>query len=190
MVRHQAAAQILGMPELLGLVQDSFECSSENRRYLAARLLRESANLATGEVADDKVRVPFHKRIFHVFYDRRGHPADQLDYLAGRKAISDYRKASGDLAGTLDLMLHYVETGTQFTLDFGDIDEPFYNSMCSMLNGIVKNIESPEGRPLYPLFRDRLIQLEKRARDRFGYGCSDYISDMVANLENRFGVAE
>jgi len=31
-------------------------------------------------------------------------------------------------------MLHYVETGTEFTNTYGDIDEPFYNSLISMLN--------------------------------------------------------
>jgi len=30
-----------------------------------------------------------------------------------------YRKATGNLAGTLDLMLTYVENGTEFTRQFG-----------------------------------------------------------------------
>jgi len=30
-------------------------------------------------------------------------------------------------------MLTYVENGTQFTREYGDIDEPFYNSLDSVL---------------------------------------------------------
>ncbi len=51
-----------------------------------------------------------------------------------RKAISDYRKAVGDPHGLAELMLFYVECGVSFTLEFGDIDEPFYNSVVRVFS--------------------------------------------------------
>jgi hypothetical protein len=36
--------------------------------------------------------------------------------------------------GTLDLMLTFVEMGTQFTAQYGDIDEPFYEGLELMLD--------------------------------------------------------
>ena len=49
-----------------------------------------------------------------------------------RKAITDYKKVATSLEGVIELMLFYVETGVAFTNAYGDIDEPFYNSMESM----------------------------------------------------------
>lgn len=54
----------------------------------------------------------------------------------GRKAISDYKKASGDEVGVLDIMVYYVEMGTKFTLEYGDIYEEFYDSLESMFKKV------------------------------------------------------
>jgi hypothetical protein len=45
----------------------------------------------------------------------------------------------------LELMLVHVETGTQFTREFGDIDEGFYDSLCTTLHEISKLLSSEEG---------------------------------------------
>jgi hypothetical protein len=57
---------------------------------------------------------------------------------AGRKAINDYKKAVNDPAGIIELMVHYLDTGNQFTLDYGDMYEEFYDSLVSMLESTAK----------------------------------------------------
>ncbi|PIE35467.1 hypothetical protein CSA56_04080 [candidate division KSB3 bacterium] len=57
-----------------------------------------------------------------------------------RKAVSDYKKVSGDPVGLADLMLFFVETGVRFTNEYGDIDEPFYISMESMYQKALQHI--------------------------------------------------
>ena len=55
--------------------------------------------------------------------------------------MSDYFKATKDKLGQLELMVYYLETGNQFTLDLGDIDEPFYSSLESKFYRILKSLE-------------------------------------------------
>ncbi|NLX23221.1 MAG: hypothetical protein GXY55_16340, partial [Phycisphaerae bacterium] len=97
--------------QLTGLIQDLFGHSPDNRDFLAARLLRDS-------IGED-VLVPYLKRIETAFYDKRGWPAKRLDMKDARSAIREYQRATSDPAGTLELMLVHVETGTQFTREFG-----------------------------------------------------------------------
>jgi hypothetical protein len=94
----------------------------------------------------------------------------------------DYRKATGNLDGTIDLMLTYVENGTEFTREFGDINESFYNSLESVLNELAQLLMS-EGKELYPKFRARVQQLAARANG-IGWGYGDALRDQVHQLEN------
>jgi len=57
-----------------------------------------------------------------------------------RKAVSDYKKVYRTEASLADLMLFYVEMGVEFTNTYGDIDEPFYDSMESMYEKAVRFI--------------------------------------------------
>lgn len=134
---------------LIGLVKDLFEYSTDNQSFLAARFLAHGDRGAALEA--------YRRRVMEPFYPKRGF--GKLNLSQARKAIRDYRKASGDLAGTIELMLTYVETGTRFTNEFGDIDEPFYNSLESALGEMAKLLKTPEGAELYPRFRKRVCAL-------------------------------
>jgi hypothetical protein len=77
---------------------------------LSARFLAEGV--------PDSILTKYHKRIVEQFLPKRGE--GKLDLRSARRTIRDYRKATSDLAGTVDLMLTYVESGTEFTNRFGD----------------------------------------------------------------------
>ena len=159
--------------QLTGLIQDLFGHSPDNRDFLAARLLRDSIG--------EQVLEPYLKRIEAAFYDKRGWPAKRLDMKDARSAIREYQRATSDPAGTLELMLVHVETGTQFTREFGDIDEGFYDSLCTTLHEIRKLLSSEEGRPLYRQVQARLTELAKQA-DGIGWGYGDYVVDIVGEI--------
>jgi hypothetical protein len=103
-----------------------------------------------------------------------------------RKVISEYKKSTRDLPGTLDLMLTYVERGHAFTNDFGDIDEPFYEALCNMLGKFADGLKDhPAAAALYrELFRDRLLKMNRTAEIGWGYG--DFVHDTVGDLEQEF----
>jgi hypothetical protein len=95
----------------------------------------------------------------------------------GRKAISDYKKATDDPIGTLDLMVYYVERGTRFTVDYGDIDAWFYESLESMFYQIVKTLQRSDEETI-DHFLPRLESIVHRAYN-IGWGYYDTISDML-----------
>ena len=64
--------------------------------------------------------------------DHRGVP-QMPNMLLAAYPVSDYRQRTGDILGTLELMSTFAETGTRFTSEFGDIDEPFYGGLERML---------------------------------------------------------
>lgn len=73
------------------------------------------------------------------FCPKKGFP--ELKYSVARKAISDFKKVSSNYLDVLDLQLTYVEYGVKCTLDYGDIDERFYNSMESMFEKTLKDAD-------------------------------------------------
>jgi hypothetical protein len=168
--------QSLEGAELLPLIQGLFKLSVENRAFLASRLL--------GASSAQTLLQPYRERVERAFYTRGGRP--QLKLSEGRKAIREYQAATDDPAGSLELMLTFVETGTQFTSEFGDIDEPFYNSLSSVLYEMDQILKSEQGAELYQGIRERVLELPQRAA-RIGWGYGDEVRGTVAEWEERFG---
>ncbi len=82
-------------------------------------------------------------------------------------------------------MMTYVENGAEFTHDYGDIDQPFYNSVELVLNELATLLlhSAPE---LYPQLNERLARVEHISGD-IGWGFHDHIADVVGQLEDELG---
>lgn len=158
-------------PALLALVKDLYDSSSSNRNFLHTRVQVEAGD----GTAVEKYR----RTIIEQFYPARGF--GKLKLAEARKAIRDYRRATGDLTGTIDLMLTYVENGTQFTREFGDMNEDYYNSLESVLREMTRLLRK-EKPALYPQFRERIQGLEVHA-DHIGWGYGEALRDHVGLLE-------
>jgi hypothetical protein len=121
------------------------------------------------------------KIVQYVYKETKGIPA-MPRFRDAKKVISEYRKATGDLRGTLDLMLTYVERGHAFTNAFGDIDEPFYVALENMLERFAVELrQSPAKYELYELFRSRLMVIRRTSDIEWGYG--DAIRETMDELE-------
>ena len=166
----------LDKPELVALLKDLFDHSIESRAFLSARFLADGV--------PDAILDKYRKRIVEQFFPKRGF--GKLDLRSARRAIRDYRNATSDLAGTVDLMLTYVESGTEFTNQFGDINEPFYNSLESVLDEMVGLLRTTEGVALYPRFQDRMNRLAMRASG-IGWGYGDHVTEQTELLEAEVG---
>jgi hypothetical protein len=117
--REQLITEIVDLFSKIGSVKDYYQ-SKLNLGYSA------------------EVSEKYKSIIKHEFFPARGFGRAQLS--VARKAVSDYKKVSTSKYGVADIMLYYVEMGVQFTNTYGDIDEPFYNSMESMYERAVKYI--------------------------------------------------
>lgn len=55
-------------------------------------------------------------------------------------------------------MIHYVECGNKFTLDYGDINEFFYDALIEMYEKAIKNVRKMPKKKQEP-FRKRLEKI-------------------------------
>ena len=162
-------------PALLNLVKDLYEVADENRDFIHARS-------KTGEDSVEAFET-YRGKIVEQFFPARGD--GKLKLGEARKAIRDYRKVTGNIPGTAELLLTYVENGTRFTHLYGDIDERFYSSVESALDELAALLRD-EARGMYPQFSDRLARVEQMA-DGIGWGFHDFVGDVVGQLEEELG---
>ncbi len=78
-------------------------------------------------------------------------------------------------------MLTYVENGTSFTLQYGDITSAFYSSLTSVY-GEMADLLYSEGRELYLRFRQRIQKLADYS-GRIGWGYGDFLSERAFELD-------
>jgi len=152
-------------PELLILIKDLYALNKDNKTFLETRYLTGSNPLE-----------PYKKRIDKALYPDVMEN-DPVSFSAGRKAISDYKKATKDTDGTIELMAHYVKTGTQFTLDYGDMYDEFYDSLISMFHSTLKLLVKAEGKT-QDEFVTELAGIVDSVRG-IGWGYYDDISDLL-----------
>lgn len=162
-------------PALLALIKDLHDASPENRDFLRARFDAENA---AGDALEK-----YRRKIVEQFFPARG--SGKLKLTEARKAIRDYRKATGNTVGTMDLLLTYVENGTEFTQQFGDINGAFYSSLESAAAEFSRLLLG-EGKNAYQQFHERIGRVESRAGN-IGWGYGDYIRDWAWTLEDELG---
>lgn len=106
---------------------------------------------------------------------------EEPNLLAAHRAINDYRRLSGDIAGVLDLQLTMVEGGTDYTLRLGDLEESYYEAIEMVMEDFVTLAkEYPDALAQTNLTR-RLDKLAQRAAD-IGWGYGDNIDQMVGEV--------
>jgi hypothetical protein len=159
------------MDYVIGVVKALFDFSKENRTFLASRLFPETDWSALLEKCRKQVREA-------VFPD----PSRQIRLGDARKAISVYRKATSDSAGTAELMLVYVESGTDCARSYGVDYESFYNSVESMLDDLLEILCDERNRRLLDRLRERVCRLEEKASD-IGWGYGDHVSERLAEAD-------
>lgn len=163
--------------ELLGLVQDLYRSNERNREFLHARFL-------VGDKGADLA--PYKKRIKAALVPGRWDGPMHLGpirYGEARRIISDYKKARGALPELLELMLYYVQCGNDITLEFGDMDERFYDSMGSMFGSIVAKLLSQADADLVAVWLPQLEREAHRVR-HFGWGYGDALQEDIAELRD------
>ncbi|MGQ0603246.1 MAG: hypothetical protein ACT4QE_16300 [Anaerolineales bacterium] len=160
---------------LISLIKDLHDLSPQNKAFLQA------ACLPVGH--DPKYLEDCRRKVIRAIYPETARFPGRPRFADAKKIITDYYKSTRDTRGTVDLRLAYVERGTQFTNDFGDIDEAFYIALENMLEQIVTELKRGLiGRELYDEFSPRLKRL-RRNTHHIGWGYGDAVEEMLAELE-------
>ena len=171
--------QELPKEELVELLKGMHDLSAQNKAWLASRTLPI--------LQDSKYLEDCRQKVIEAIYDPKRTIPHMPRFRDAKKAIAEYKKATKDLRGTLDLMLTYVERGHEFSNDFGDIDEPSYDTLLNMFERFVVELKnSTAHRELYDFFRPRLMKMRDTSDIGWGYG--DEFQWNVDELEKGLGV--
>ncbi len=138
---------------------------------------------------DEALLEAYRQRIVEAFFAQGSWGTFQMpNMLVAAHPVYDYRRETGDLRGTLDLMLCFVETGTRFTNDFGDIDEPFYEGLELMLTEFQQLLLTHADLYHKGDLAHRLTRLAAEA-GWLGWGYGDFIKEHVSQIQQHFGDA-
>ena len=100
-------------------------------------------------------------------------------------AIAEYQRATRDASGTVDLMLTFVEAGTEQAADLGYGDEAYFSALESRLDAVAKAFDTLPTN-VRANVRARLGRIQVRAQD-VGWGFSDAVDEVVHALDARAG---
>jgi hypothetical protein len=169
----QVKASLDGMDRagLLGVVRDLYEAAETNRRFLHARFVPAAAAL-------EEYRQRVRTAVFPDPFSQR--PIRLRDATA---TIAEYKRATGDLAGTVDLMLEFVEAGTEQAADFGYGEDAYFAALERKVKEVVQSLDALAERD-----RDaataRVVKLGKY-EGMIGWGYGDFLADVAAAVQDR-----
>ena len=159
----KAAVVNIDQKQLVKLLSDLYRLSKENQAFLHARF----------SVGEDPLG-PYKKTIDECMYpDIYSNKPIQIS--KAKRAISSYSKAVGDPLGEAELMTFFVECGNNFTVNFGDIDEGFYDALNRMYRQAIDKVLSLPGEQRGE-FKDRLEAI-MNSSSGIGWGYHDMLSD-------------
>jgi hypothetical protein len=151
---------------LLGLVQDLYAASKDNQAFLSARFALGDDVLKPYKATIDRWLWP------DVFKNQ------DTSVSKAKKAISDYKKAIGQMEGLAELMVFYCERAVGFSDDVGLQDEGYFDALVRMFEQALKVTHSlPED--IRPQFHGRMDAV-RRTSHNFGYGVGDDMDDLLA----------
>src|SRR5712692_1777478 len=115
---------------LLGVIRDLYEASDLNRRFLNARFAPTASGL-------EEYRRMIRAAVFPDPLSQR-----PIRFRDATKTITEYTQATGDLAGTVDLMLEFVEAGTEQAADLGYGDDAYFAALERRVKAVVQSLDA------------------------------------------------
>jgi hypothetical protein len=106
------------------------------------------------------------------YFPEKGEPKNRL--IVAKKAISDFSKLKPSPEHEAELLIFLVENGCQFTYDYGDMWEGFYDSMVKNFEIALKFMQKHN---LLEKFQPNAERCVKWASP-CGYGFADEIDDL------------
>ena len=158
---------------LLGLVHDLYDATTSNRRFLEARLLSSSTTVEEYRrlVADAVYPDPLGRR--------------HISLRDATATIAEFRRSTGDLSGTLDLMLTFIEAGTDQAADLGYGDDSYFSALERKLDAVAKSW--PDLPPDARAQAGKRLDLVRDRAQHIGWGYGDYVADIVGTLRTSNG---
>lgn len=152
---------------LLALVQDLYAASKDNQAFLHARLHLGGDVLTPYKATINRWLWP------DVFKNQ------DTSVAKAKKAIADYKKASGSAEGLAELMVFYCEQASGFSCDVGMEDAAYLSALVRMFEQALKTIATMQDEERATLWA-RLEAVRDRCKRSLGYGVGDDMDDLLA----------
>lgn len=154
----------MNQEELVKIISDLFKTNKSVEARLNLLIL--------GDEYGNELLEKYKKQLYKIFNPsnivRTGFSLDRAQMVLSDFAdICDSGRWYGDLA------LYFAECATDFTMNYGDINEKFYDSLGDAYHDAVA--VASEDEDLYKLWKDRLEYIYHEFSG-FGWGMDDYIT--------------
>jgi hypothetical protein len=163
----------LDTPALLDLIHDLYSASIDNRRFLHGRLVDPTRELG-------KYRELISEAVFPNPLGRKPIRIEEAQRL-----IRHYERATGDVTGTVDLLLTFVAVGTDQAADLGYGNDAYFNALERKLRSAV-NMVPRLGAEDFAKAREELLWIRNRAKN-IGWGFSDAVDALTASVVESSG---
>jgi hypothetical protein len=151
---------------LLGVVQDLYASSKDNQAFLHARLGLGVDLLGPYKVTIDRGLWP------DIIKNQ------STSVSTARKAIADYKKATGQPEGLAELMVFFCERAAGFSNEVGLQDEGYAGALVRMFGHALKvSVTLAVGQRDAMLGR---LDAVRRVSHNFGYGVGDEMDALLA----------
>ena len=162
--------------DLLALVGDLYQLSPKNRSFLESRFLPSEATL-------DKYKAAIRQHLCPAYFDMIN-MRPYFKIKAAKDVIAEYKKATGDAWGVLELMVYYAEVACAYAKKHGDLFNAYYSSVISVYKNALTYLQKQELSQALP-YIERLQKLPALVRS-IGWGFPDtmqkFFADSVENL--------
>lgn len=123
---------------------------------------------------DEKGKLEEYKSIIREEFYPKKRREPQTRFSICRKVVADFKKLKPSTDAQAELMVSYMEWATQFTYDYGDMWEQYYDSVESNFEKTIKFIVT---NGLWEKYSQRLQQCVEWS-DGYGYGFADAMADL------------
>lgn len=159
----------LNQADLMNLIIELYHSNSKVKEFVSSRFKDEDyQNEVLGE---------YKRKKFLEFFDK-GFRTPSIK--KAKELLNDYKKFAS-FERVLSLMLWFVECGTGYTKDFGDMDQAYYNSLCRVYEEFISILRQMGSKEHYSLYKERVHELVSEASDiAWGYG--EFIVDCSSDF--------
>jgi hypothetical protein len=149
----------------LGLLQDLYELSAENKNFFHTRLGLGGDVLRPYKLIIDRWLWPDVMR------------NQDVSVFKAKKAIANYQKAAGQPEHAAELMVFYCERAAGFSDDVGYANDSFFDALARMFDQALETIAKLPESAQSPLV-ERLRRVAQLCR-KFGYGMDTETADLL-----------
>jgi len=158
---------------LISLIHDLYALNKVNKEFLQGRVGGEAAYATLHENAAKKIR--------HEFFPERGFGKVKIEPI--KKAIHGYKKVTGDLKGTADLILLFIDLFVKYCREYSGMEETKLGSLSVAIKELYQILETCPSIIQDLDIEERLVKVEKDA-SKCGYGIDSNISFLRDDIED------